>query len=108
MLTELKTPKSRRTLVLPPQVVEALRRHRAGQAAERLVAGPYWAGTRLVFTTPIGTPIDPNNFRRQLGKISCRTGLGVWTIHELRYSTGSLLFALGVPMGAAWSSARAP
>lgn len=42
VLTELKTAKSRRTLTLPARAAEALRRHRAGQAAEPLTAGPYW------------------------------------------------------------------
>ncbi len=98
VLTELKTAKSRRTLALPGRVAEALRRHRAAQAAERLAAGPYWAGTGLVFTTPIGTAIDPNNFRRHLARVSAKAGLGAWTTHELRHSAGSLLFAMGVPM----------
>jgi integrase len=98
VLTELKTAKSRRTLALPARVAEALRRHRAAQAAERLAAGPYWAGAGLVFTTPIGTAIDPNNFRRHLARVSSKAGLGAWTTHELRHSAGSLLFAMGVPM----------
>jgi integrase len=98
VLTELKTAHSRRTLALPPQAADALRRHRAAQAAERLAAGPDWASTKLVFTTPLGTPVDPNNFRRHLERVSCRSGLGPWTTHELRHSAGSLLFAMGVPM----------
>jgi len=98
VLTELKTAKSRRTLALPARVAEALRRHRAAQAAERLAAGPYWAGAGLVFTTPIGTAIGPNNFRRHLARVSSKAGLGAWTTHELRHSAGSLLFAMGVPM----------
>jgi integrase len=98
LLTELKTAKSRRDLVLPTQVGEALRRHRAAQASERLAAGPLWAGTGLVFTTPTGTPVDPDNFRHRLAKVSEGAGLGTWTTHELRHSAGSLLFAMGVPM----------
>ena len=71
---------------------------RAAQAAERLAAGPSWAGAGLVFTTPIGTAIDPNNFRRHLARVGSKAGLGAWTTHELRHSAGSLLFAMGVPM----------
>lgn len=37
-----KTRKSRRTLALLPQAVDALKMHRARQAAERLAAGPLW------------------------------------------------------------------
>lgn len=39
---ELKTPKSRRTLLLTPQMVELLRRHRARQAVERIAVGEAW------------------------------------------------------------------
>jgi integrase len=45
-----------------------------------------------------GNAVDPDNFRHRLGKISERAGLGTWTTHELRHSTSSLHFAMGVPM----------
>lgn len=98
-LVPLKTIKSRRTLVLPAPVIDIIRSHRAAQAAERLVAGVEWANTNeLTFTTPLGTPVDRDNFRHHLAKISEKAGLGAWTTHELRHSAGSLLFAMGVPM----------
>lgn len=98
-LTELKTPKSLRTLDLPPQVVAALRAHKARQSTERLRLGEAWQNAQgLVFTTPIGTPLDPDNFRRQITALTERAGLGKWTSRELRHSAGSLLFAMGVPM----------
>jgi integrase len=50
-----------------------------------------------VLTTPYGKPIDPANFRHGFAKITSKAGLGAWTIHELRHSPGSLLFARGVP-----------
>lgn len=99
LLVPLKTVKSRRTLVLPATVIDIIRSHRASQAAERLVAGAEWANEDdLVFTTPMGTPVDPDNFRHRLAKLSEKAGLGAWTTHELRHSAGSLLFAMGVPM----------
>ena len=98
-LTELKTAQSRRDLVLPAPMVAALRRHRVLQSTERLAAGPVWQdGLGLVFTTPIGTPVDPDNFRHRLSELTTSCGLGHWTTHELRHSAGSLLFAAGVPM----------
>jgi integrase len=99
VLTDLKTPKSRRTLDLPSQVAGILRSHRAGQRTERLRAGSDWADTHgLVFTTPLGKPVDPDNFRHLLARITEGAGLGTWKTHELRYSAGSLLFAMGIPM----------
>ena len=73
-----KTPKSRRTLDLPELVVEVLRAHRARQAAERLAAASLWEDSGLVFSTMIGTPIDPRNFRRAFAKLTEAAGLGPW------------------------------
>ncbi len=98
-LSELKTAQSRRDLVLPAPMAVALRRHRVLQSTERLAAGPTWQDELgLVFTTPIGTPVDPDNFRHRLSELTTACGLGHWTTHELRHSAGSLLFAAGVPM----------
>ena len=56
-LTDLKTKKSRRTIVIPSTVAAALRGHRTVQAKDRTLAGPELAnGDGLVFTTPLGTP----------------------------------------------------
>jgi integrase len=98
VLCDLKTPKSRRTLAIPDHLVATLRHHSSAQAAEHLAAGPHWEDSGLVLTTPYGRPIDPGNFRHDFAKITIAAGLGAWTIHELRHSAGSLLFAMGVPM----------
>jgi hypothetical protein len=51
-----------------------------------------------VFTSTIGTPLDPEAFGRTVPRICERTGLGHWSIHELRHSCASLLLAMGVPL----------
>lgn len=99
LLDYLKRPKRRRDLVLPSQVVRVVQSHRSNQAAERLAAGAGWRDVHgLVFTTPLGTPVDPDNYGHKLPKITERAGLGHWTTHGLRHSAGSLLYAMGVPM----------
>jgi integrase len=98
-LVATKTPKSRRDLRLPVEVAASLRRHRAGQNAERLAAGTLWGNDLgLVFTTPLGTPVDPRNFNRLVSDIAKRAGLGHWHPHELRHSAASLLLAAKVPL----------
>ncbi len=77
-LSETKTERSRRTLPLLDFVAKALRTHRTRQLQERLMAGSAWHDTGFVFTTRIGTPVDPANllddFRRVLVKAkSCHT-----------------------------------
>jgi integrase len=97
--SDLKTPKSRRDLVVPQPLVEDLRVWRSVQARERLALGPAWGNEMgLVFTTPLGTPVDPANYLHRLQRILRNAGLSHHTTHELRHSAGSILFAKGVPM----------
>jgi integrase len=98
VLRDLKTKKSRRTLHLTPALDGLLRSHRAGQARERLAAGPEWAESGLVFTTPKGTPIDPDNFAHYFHRLCARADLGHWTPHELRHSAASIMLAQGTPL----------
>jgi integrase len=95
-LGDPKTARSWRSLDMPGLVVESLRSHRARQAAERLAVGDEWVDTGLVFTTAIGTMLDPANTRRAFGKVTEAAGLGRWHPHEARHSTVSLLSAGGV------------
>jgi integrase len=117
-VNDTKTAKSRRSVHLPVPVVAALRAHRARQAEERLMAGSVWPerplGLDLVFRTPVGTPIDPDNFRNLVYDVTMRAFTPEderpaspkgpwptqyrWSPHELRHSAASLLIAQGVPM----------
>jgi integrase len=56
---ETKTERSKRTLALPEFVADALREHRARQAAERLRAGPRWKEHDLVFASTVALPAAP-------------------------------------------------
>ena len=52
-----------------------------------------------MFTTEIGTPLDPSNVRRSFTRLTRAAGLeGRWHPHELRHSTTSILHAAGVPL----------
>jgi integrase len=97
---ELSNPKagSQRRLLIPDEVVAALRAHRSRQATERTRLGPAWTDSGLVFTTETGVPIDPRNFHRAMSTISRRAGLGHWHPHELRHSAASIMLAQGVPL----------
>jgi integrase len=100
-LVDLKTVGSRRVLHLSRPVVEMLERHRTRQEAEELVVGKRWNNEHeLIFTSNIGTPLDPEAFGRTVPKICKEAGLGHWSIHELRHSCASLLVAMEVPLEA--------
>ena len=94
-LLEPKTVRSRRTIALPESATVALRTHRAGQLRERLVAGSRWQETGLVFTTTIGTPMDPRNVTRHFKRVLVRAGLPQKRFHDLRHTCASLLLVQG-------------
>jgi len=98
-LTSVKTLGSNRTLHVPEPVVAVLRAHWAAQATERVKAGPRWANeAHLVFTGPLGAPLDVDAFGKSVPRLMKKAGLGHWHIHELRHSCASLLLAMGVPL----------
>jgi integrase len=92
-----KTKSSRRALPLPEVVVEALRAHRAAQVQERL-ASRAWADEALVFTTSIGTPLEPRNVLRSFHALCDRAEVRRVRIHDLRHAAASFLLLQGVDM----------
>jgi integrase len=97
----LNLPKSKhgaRTVALPPICVESLRRRRQTQRLERIAAGPRWHDTGYVFTTEVGTPIDPDNLKHAFRKVTTKAGLGNLRFHALRHSCATVALAEGVPL----------
>jgi integrase len=95
-LVEPKTERSRRTLVMPPMIAAALRDHRERQDRERAAAGQRWTEGGLVFTTPIGTPLDGTALTKSFHKLLETAGLPQRRFHDLRHSTATLLLVQGV------------
>jgi len=98
---DTKTKKSRRTLALPARCVEALKKQRAQQLADRLRAGDRWQENGLVFATSVGTKMSAGNTRRDLRRaLALIPGIdpSMWTPRELRHSFVSLLSDAGVPL----------
>ncbi len=88
--------RSRRTINLPQIAISALYAHRARQAQEREEAGDRWQETGYVFTTTIGTPLDPRNVAEEFHKILATSGLARIRLHDLRHTAATLLLAQGV------------
>lgn len=95
-ITEPKTDRARRTIPLSPAVVAMLRRHRTEQTAQRLRAGNQWADSGLVFTTELGTPVDPRNLLRVIEAAAKTAGIEGVGIHTLRHSAAVRWFERGV------------
>jgi integrase len=83
-----ETKKPRRTLAMPVRCVDALRRHRQLQQAERDAAGGRWQDNNLVFASRVGTERNSGNVLRSFRVIVARTELNEqdWTPREMRHS----------------------
>lgn len=99
VLVPPKTPTSNRTLEIPPPVVDALKAQRTAQKNDRELAGSAWRNRYdLVFTTELGTPLDPSNVRRTYSRLAHDAGLVHLHPHMLRHAAARLLSAAGVPI----------
>ena len=96
--SDTKTFRSRRAVNLPEPMIDVLLEHERRQGRERALHGPRWSEFGFIFTSRIGTPLDPRNFYRQFRKLCDEAGLGRWHPHELRHSAASLMLAQGVKL----------
>ena len=84
--------KRKRAVPIPPELVEPLRQHLAGQDAERQAAADAWDDRGLVWCGPQGQPIDPHDdweeckARRTEASITKDARL-----HDARHTAGTLL-----------------
>jgi integrase len=92
----VKTDRSRRTIPLSPAAVALLRRHRVTQLEERMRAANQWADTGLVFTTELGSVVDPRNLLRVVEVAAKRIGLDGVGVHTLRHSSATAWLEAGV------------
>lgn len=93
--TGLKTARSVRTLSLPSPLIASLLAHRERQHAEINLC-PAWADSRLVFASPLGTPLDHSNDAKAFTRLLNKAGVRRVRLHDLRHTAASLLLADGV------------
>ena len=77
-----KTARSARVIPIPAIVAAALRALRDAQEKERAAMGARWPDSGYVFTTPIGTPIDPRNCTRLIQDTCVSIGLPKIRLHD--------------------------
>lgn len=91
-----KTAASDAVIALPHILVFELRRHRAEQARQRL-ATQHWVDPDLVFTTSIGSLLEPRNVLRTLKQAVRAAGITRNVrLHDFRHAAASALLAEGV------------
>ncbi len=96
VVADTKTARSRRAVNLPAPMIELLVNHEQRQRLEKSSRGDSWIESGHIFTSSVGTPIDPRNLYREFQTICQEAGLGRWHPHELRHSAASLMLAQGV------------
>ena len=92
-----KTAGSRRRVSLTRTAIEALRRHKAAQNAERLRCGAAWEDQGLVFANELGRPIEAGNLlRRSFWPLLTKAELPRIRFHDLRHTAATLMLMKGV------------
>ena len=95
----LSTPKNRnafRSVALSSDVLEVLFHHRKRQEAERLNLGDLWPDSDLVFTSEVGTPLNPDNLKRVRNALMDEAGVTRVTLHNLRHLHASVAIEGGM------------
>jgi integrase len=85
-----------RQVVLAPDAIAALRRHRARQAERRLRLGSPWHDQGLVFDRGDGSGLTHQAVEERMRRRVSRLGLRSIRFHDLRHSAATLLLEMGV------------
>lgn len=90
-----KTAAGRRSIALPTDCLDALKRHRVQQAEERLRLGPLWEDHGFVFTGHTGRPLHVNSLDVQFRKLIETAGVPKIRFHDLRHTSATLMLLIG-------------
>lgn len=90
-----KTHRSTRPLPLSALTVSALLAQSARQAEDRLLVGSTWEDHGLVFTSHVGTPLEPRNVNRRFSTARAAAGLEWVRLHDLRHAFATFLLDQG-------------
>ena len=102
-ITTLKTEKSRRVVAVGKLLAEALRRYRVRQLEWQMANRERWDRVPdqfrgLIFTTKLGTPLEPRRVNQMVTDLLAGAKLPHRTVHELRHIAASNMLARGVPL----------
>lgn len=96
VFTEPKSKTSKRNVILGSYVITKLEQRLQALQTERLFAGDRWTELDLIFSTSIGTPVDPRSLLRDFHGILSRAGLPRIRFHDLRHTAASLMLQEGI------------
>jgi integrase len=93
-----KSKRSRRTIALDAETVDALKAHREAQLLERSFAGDAYVDQDLVFADELGGTIYPQRLTEAFARERKAAGLLAGTLHILRHTHATLALTNGVPV----------
>jgi integrase len=93
--SEPKTATSKRKVILPQFVIDALHQQYTLQEEIRAKAGAEWRELDLVFSNSFGGYIEPSNLRVMFKRVLKSAGLPDMRFHDLRHSAATLLLSMG-------------
>jgi integrase len=94
--SEPKTAGSRRKIILPQFVIDALKQHRVYQLEARLKMGDAWVDSDLLFCNLNGDYYPFATLDQQFKALLKKAGLPPIRFHDLRHSAATLLLTMEV------------
>lgn len=89
-LTEPKTSRGRRSVVIDSRTASILKEHRRAQLEDRLALGEAYLDQGLVLCRPDGSPIHPDALTKHFVKAVKASGLPRIRLHDLRHTHATL------------------
>lgn len=86
-----KTSAGMRTITVPQELSNELKKHKLEQMKRRLMMGTLYQDMNLVNASELGTPINPSNLRRNFNIFIKKAGLPKIRFHDLRHTHATLL-----------------
>ncbi len=91
-----KTESSRRTVDVPVQLIQKLKKHKMNCLANRLRLGEAYTATDYVIVHPDGKPIYPEYLSQMFTKLQNKANLPKCRFHDLRHLCASIMLMQGV------------
>ncbi len=96
ILPSPKTKAGKRTIPIPPALLERLRAHWKRQIEERLFVGPAWKDHDLIFPSQVGTPVSPRNFEGVWYRLRAKATITTdRNFHLFRHTCATLMGVAG-------------
>lgn len=98
VFSDPKTRAGKRVVLIGEGTLKVLRVHKQRQQQQIALAGDRWKNHDLIFTSGIGTPLNPSNLRLDFNRVLDQAGLHRIRFHDLRHTTASLMLNHNIPV----------